>query len=248
MQNKMFDKFKLEIHTNRTTPIVQDNPALSYVYDRDIDELFVKVYFDGTEIGQGIILDFYKEFTNIETNGEIHTQIKTFPFHDRTKQKFTNFGNKIYQLKYLKSPPIANHLRDNYISEFANAINHYIPSLQEIVEDLKITFIPSSTKTPDSIANLLSQFTSLELAHIISKNPQIQSDSKNISDFYISMENSLNKYILDETYLKENIDSQYIIIDDVMGNGSSILNVLKKLNDLNHKTNYFFIAVKDVKR
>lgn len=244
----MFDKFKLEIHTNRTTPIVQDNPSLSYIYDRDIDELFAKVYFDSVEIGQGIILDYYKEFINIETNGKIHTQIKTFPFHDRTKQKFTNFGNKIYQLKYLKNPPVANHLRDSFVSEFANSINHYIPSLQEIEQDLKITFIPSSTKTPDSIANVLSQFTSLELAHVISKNPQIQSDSKNISDFYISMENSSNKYILDETYLKENIDSQYIIIDDVMGNGSSILTVLKKLHDLNHKTNYFFIVVKDVKR
>jgi len=245
MENNMFDKFKIEIYTNRTTPIVQDNFALSYVYDKDIDELFAKIYFNGIEIGQGIILDFYKEFTNIETNGEMQTQIKTFPFHDRTKQRYTNFGNKIYQLKYLKNPPVPKQQRVSYISEFANAINHYLPSLKEINENLTISYIPSSTNTPDDIALALSEFSSLELANIITKNTQSIVDSKNITDFNVSMQYAQSKYILDK---EANIDSNFIILDDVMGNGSSILTVMKKLHDLNHKINYFFIVVKDVKR
>jgi hypothetical protein len=244
----MLDKFKIEIHTNREAPVVLDNPVLSYVYDCDTDELFVKVYFDDVEIAQGIILDYYKEFTNIELNGRVHTQIKTFPFHDRTKQKYTNFGNKIYQIKYLKSPPIPKEQRDNYIREFTNAINQYIPSLQEILSNIKITYIPSSTQIPDDIAISLGALTSIELIHVIGKNTQNVIDSKNITDFYGLMEHSHNKYIIDEAYLKTNSNSQYIIIDDVMGNGSTILTVLKKLYDINKRVNYFFIVVKDVKR
>jgi hypothetical protein len=248
MGKVMPNKFKIEIHTNRQTPIVTDNPVLTYVLDQEIDELFVKVYYAGIEIGQGIILDFYKEFTNIESNGLIQTHIKTFPFHDKTKQKYTNFGNKIYQIKYLKSPPIPKPQRDNYIVEFTNAINHYMPSLKEINNDLKIAYIPSSTNTPEDIAILLSQFSSLELTNIIAKNTQNPSDGKNITDFALSMEHARNKYVFDEAYLKANADAQYIVIDDVMGNSSTILTVLKKLHEINEKVNYFFIVVKDVKR
>ena len=50
-----FSKFKIEVHTNRITPVVQDNPALCYIHDRDTDELFVKLFYDDVEIAQGII-------------------------------------------------------------------------------------------------------------------------------------------------------------------------------------------------
>lgn len=48
--------------------------------------------------------------------------------------------------------------------------------------------------------------------------------------------------------IEENNKSQYLIIDDVFGNGSSIFTVLKKLYDTTHMLNYFLIVVKDVKR
>ncbi len=244
----MNKKFKIEIHTNRITPIVKDNPTLYYIHDRDTDELFVKLFYDNVEIAQGIILDFYKEFINIEINGKQETQIKTFPFHDRTKQKYTNFGNKIYQIKYLQNPPMPEQKRMNYINEFTNAINHYIPSLKEINEILKITFIPSSTKTSDDIATSLSRLSSLDLANIISKNPKSVGNSKNITDFHTSIQHAQNKYILDMAYLEANKDTKYIVIDDVMGNGSSILTIMKKLYDTTNMLNYFFIVVKDIKR
>jgi len=136
----------------------------------------------------------------------------------------------------------------NYINEFTNAINHYIPSLKEINEILKITFIPSSTKTPDDIATSLSRLSSLDLANIISKNPKSVASSKNITDFHTSIQHAQNKYILDTEYLEVNKDSKYIVIDDVMGNGSSILTIMKKLYDTTNMLNYFFIVVKDTKR
>ena len=243
-----FSKFKIEVHTNRITPVVQDNPALCYIHDKDTDELFVKLFYNDVEIAQGIILDFYKEFTNIETNGIQETQIKTFPFHDRTKQKYTNFGNKIYQIKYLQNPPIPQQQRMHYIAEFTNAINHYLPSLKEINESLKITFVPSSTKTPDDIATSLSNLSSLDLANIISKNSQSVANSKNILDFNTSIQYAQKKYIVDTAYLESHKGTKYIVVDDVFGNESSILTVMKKLYDTTHMLNYFFIVVKDVKR
>ena len=45
-----------------------------------------------------------------------------------------------------------------------------------------------------------------------------------------------------------NRDAQYIIIDDVMGLGSSMLTALKVIYDITRKMNYFLIVVKDVKR
>ena len=60
-----FTKFKIDIYTNKETHII-DNTNLSYIEKETIDDLFVKIYYDKIEIGRGIILDFYKEFENIE--------------------------------------------------------------------------------------------------------------------------------------------------------------------------------------
>lgn len=46
----------------------------------------------------------------------------------------------------------------------------------------------------------------------------------------------------------QNKKSQFLIVDDVFGNGSSIFTILKKLYDTTKMVNYFFIVVKDVKR
>ncbi|WP_309498792.1 hypothetical protein [Sulfurovum sp.] len=241
-----FTKFKIEIYTNRKTPIVIDNQNLFYIKDDGIDELFVKIYYDGVEIGQGIVLDFYKEFINIESNGQASTQIKTFPFHGSTKDKYTNYGNKIYQLKYLKNPPISQTQRDIYINEFTNNINLYIPQLLELNQNLKLSYIPSSSLLPDDIAKQLSDISLLEVANIISKSSGF--DSKNITNFEEGIKHSFVKYNIDEDFLRINPNVQFIIIDDVMGNGSSMATVLKKIYDKTQKLNYFFIVAKDVKR
>jgi pyrimidine operon attenuation protein/uracil phosphoribosyltransferase len=240
-----FTKFKIEIHTNKETPII-NNTNLFYIKDEAIDELFVKIYYDSIEIGQGIILDFYKEFLNIDFNGEKITQIKTFPFHSGTKEKYTNYGNKIYQLKYLKNPFIPKTQRNIYINKFANDINQYITQLLEINEDLKLAYISSTSQVPDDIAKELENITSLKIANVVLKNSGI--DSKNITTFKEGIDNSILKYSIDESYLTTNLDTRYIIIDDVMGSGSSIATVLKKLYDKTQKLNYFFIVAKDVRR
>ncbi len=41
---------------------------------------------------------------------------------------------------------------------------------------------------------------------------------------------------------------QYIIIDDVVGTGASLCEILYSLYTYNKKVNFFFIPVKDVKR
>ncbi|MBW6489239.1 hypothetical protein [Sulfurimonas sp.] len=240
-----FNKFKIEIYTNRETPITK-NVNLFYIKDETIDELFVKVYYGEMEIGQGIVLDFYKEFVNIESNGQVFTQIKTFPFHGSAKEKYTHLGNQIYQLKYLKNPPVAQSKRELYINEFVDNINIYMPQLLEITPNLKLAYIPSSLLVPDDIAKELSRLNSLTLESIILKNSGI--DSKNITTFEDGIKNSILKYSLNKKLLNFNSTNQYIIIDDVMGSGSSIATVLKKLYDMTQKTNYFFIVAKDVKR
>ena len=97
-----FRKFKVEIYTNKETPIT-DNTNLTYIEDETRDDLLVKIYYENTQIGLGVILDFYKEFENIEENGNIATKIKTFSSNGKTHESFTNYGQKIYKLKYLKS-------------------------------------------------------------------------------------------------------------------------------------------------
>jgi len=62
------------------------------------------------------------------------------------------------------------------------------------------------------------------------------------------MEHAQKKYVFDESFITSHSDAQYIVIDDVMGLGSSILTTLKALYDITGKINYFLIVVKDVKR
>ncbi len=83
----------------------------------------------------------------------------------------------------------------------------------------------------------------MEVANIIIKNGG--QDSKSIETFKAGVENSSSKYTLNESLLS--LSNQYIIIDDVMGNGSSIATILKKLYDKTNKLNFFLIVAKDVK-
>ena len=79
-------------------------------------------------------------------------------------------------------------------------------------------------------------------------NESQEAQSKNILDFNTSIQYAQKKYIVDTAYLESHKGIKYIVIDDVFGNGSSMLTVMKKLYDTTHMLNYFFIVVKDVKR
>jgi hypothetical protein len=238
-----FRKFKVEIYTNKETPIT-DNTNLTYIKDETRDDLFVKIYYDKIEIGRGIILDFYKEFENIEENGNIVTKIKTFSSNGKTHESFTNYGQKIYKLKYLKSPPIKKEERKVFIKFFADEMNTYVKEIINKYKNIKLSYISSSSLIPDEIVNQIKELSSLEIADIIIKNSG--QDSKSIETFKAGVENSSSKYTLNESLLS--LSHQYIIIDDVMGNGSSIATILKKLYDKTNTLNFFLIVAKDVKR
>ena len=66
--------------------------------------------------------------------------------------------------------------------------------------------------------------------------------------FKIEIHTNRQTPIVTDNPVLANADAQYIVIDDVMGNSSAILTVLKKLHEVNEKVNYFFIVVKDIKR
>lgn len=223
---------------------------LSYIQDRDrkSDRLFVRIFYDGIKIGKDIILDFYKQFENIEDFGEPQTRVISFEYNGSTKYKNTYFGEIIYKIKNFKNPPIDEVEKGIYLEEITSVFNTYLASIKNESNSLKLTYIPSSSKVPEYISNNLSELGEIEILKVIDKNPNHTLDSKNILTFQDSLEHAQNKYIFDEQKIRKNDKSQFIIIDDVFGNGSTIFTVLKKLYDITQMTNYFFIVVKDVKR
>jgi hypothetical protein len=243
-------KIKIEIITKQNIPININNPVLNYIQDKDRkgDRLLVKVYYNNREIGRGVILDFYKQFEIIEDFGEPHTRVVSFDYHGTTKYKNTYLGNMVYRIKNFKNPPIDKDERKSYIEEFTAIFEAYLSSLEKKIDDLKLTYIPSSTKIPDEITYNLSKTFKKEILKIVDKNPHDTVDSKSITTFEESLKHATTKYIFNDKKIKENNKSQYLIIDDVFGNGSSIFTVLKKLYDTTHMLNYFLIVVKDVKR
>lgn len=244
MNTEDFKKFKIVITTKQHVPVHPKNPYLTYQQDetRKGKRLSVKVLYDGIEIGRGVILDFYKQFEIIEDFGALHVHTS----------RSTILGDRIYKLKYFKNPPISLQKKEMFISGFVESFAPYIEQLKKKTVDdgcnCYITYIPSSTKTPDLIAESLCSNTSVELANIISKNPDDSQDSKNIDEYFLSMEHAQKKYVFDTEFIGAHVDAQYIIVDDVMGLGSSILTSLKAIYDITGKMNYFLIVVKDVKR
>lgn len=248
----MFDisKINIEIITKQNVPININNPVLNYIQDKErkSDRLLVKIYYDSMEIGIGIILDFYKQFEIIEDFGEPHTRVISFEHKGNIKYKNTYFGNMVYKIKNFKNPPIDEHEREKYIQEITAIFETYLASLEDKTDDLKLTYIPSNTKIPDEITNNLSKISKKEILKIVDKNPNDTVNSKSLTTFEESLEHAKTKYIFDEQKIQENDKSQYLIIDDVFGNGSTIFTILKKLYDTTHMLNYFLIVVKDVKR
>lgn len=243
-------KIKIEIITRQNVPININNPVLTYIQDRErkSDRLFVRIFYNGITIGKGIILDFYKQFEIIEDFGEPQTRVVSFEYNGSTKYKNTYFGEIIYKIKNFKNPPIDEVERGIYIKEIASIFNAYLVSIKNESNSLKLTYIPSSSKVSEYISHNLSELGEIEILKVIDKNPNHTLDSKNILTFQDSLEHAQNKYIFDEQKIRENYKSQFIVIDDVFGNGSTIFTALKKLYDITQMTNYFFIVVKDVKR
>lgn len=239
-----FKKFKIEITTKQHIPVHPKNPYLKYIQDetRQGKRLKVRVFYDGVVIGQGVILDFYKKFEIIEDFGASHVNVG----------RSTALGNQIYRLKYFRNPPVSKEIRKSYIAGFVDSFFPYIEQLKTKTKkegyNCFLTYIPSSTKTPDRIAKKLAKETTIPLVNIISKDPSVSTDSKNIDNYVESMQYAQNKYVFDKKFIADHADAQYIIIDDVMGLGSSILSTLKAIYNITGKINYFLIVVKDVKR
>lgn len=246
----MDDKFRIDVITKQSIPININNPILNYIQDneRKGDRLFVKVYYDNIEIGRGIILDFYKQFEVIEDFGEAHTRVLSFEHNGKTMFKNTSLGNMIYRIKNFKNPPINDDEREKYINEITSIFEKYALSIKENINNLKLSYVPSSTKTPDEIAQKIQKNINIDLVNIVKKNVEHTTSSKEITDFDTAMEHAKSKYIFNEDLLNQNKETQYLIVDDVMGNGSTIATILKKLYDITKLPNYFLIVVKDVKR
>lgn len=243
-------KINIEIITKQNIPININNPVLNYIQDktRQEDGLFAKVYYDGIEIGKGIILDFYKKFEIIEDFGEPYTKIISFEHKGDTKYENTYFGNMIYKIKNFKNPQIDIDEREKYIQKITAIFKIYLSSLEDKVDDLKLTYIPSSAKISDDVAKKLSILTNKEVVKIVDKNPNDKVDSKSLTTIKESLEHAKTKYIFNDEAIRYNQKSQFVIIDDVLGNGSTIFTILKKLYDTTHMLNYFLVVVKDVKR
>ncbi len=241
MNNDDYKKFRIEITTKQHVPVHPKNPYVVYKQDsqRQNDRLLVSVFFNDIEIGYGLILDFYKQFEIVEGFGTPYTH----PLNVRT-----TLGQNIFKIKYYKKPPITDELKQRFIEKFSGFLQPYVESVKKSNPKSYLTYIPSSTQTPDLIAKELSDVTGVELADIISKNETDSQDSKNIEDYFESMDHAQKKYLFDSAFISEHSDAQYIIIDDVMGLGSSILTSLKAIYDITGKMNYFLIVVKDVKR
>jgi phosphoribosylpyrophosphate synthetase len=189
-----------------------------------------------------VILDFYKEFENIEDFfGSRITRIKTFEWHGRLYTQNTYFGQKVYEMKNFNDPPIDNSKRGSYLNEIVSAFEPYIRSLIEHDVALTLGYVPSSSKIPDEIAHRLAQIFQLPLKSFIQKNSDVPSKQLTAID-----EQTFNKYMLDFSKLDKN--STFLIIDDVVGTGATVCEIMHKLYNFNSKINYFLSVVKDVKR
>lgn len=237
------DDFKIIIK-GKKVPVNINNEIIDFIQDDVIqnNHLSCEIFFQETLIGQGIILDFYKEFEILQDfNQNSFTHILTFEYKDREYQQYTYFGKKLYEMKYLKSPPIQQVTRESYIDEIISHFHGYIKYLKENYSHLNITFIPSSSKIPDDIAAKLSIINNILLKTIISKNSSVSSKSMTTLS-----EQQFNKYSIDLS--QSNPNDTFILIDDVMGTSASLCETMYKLYNFNKKVNFFFILVKDVKR
>jgi len=205
-----YKSFKLIIKAKKI-PIVS-NPIIKYIEEKDrkSNHLYCEIYNDTILISKGIILDFYKEFENIEDFfGNAVTHISQFEWQEELYTKNTYFGQKIFEIKNFINPPINKGKRKSYLSEMINAFNPYIESLIKHNIIPTISYVPSSSTIPDDIAQQLSILNKLKIAHIIQKNSNIQ--SKVLTT--INSQN-FNKYIVNFQDIDKN--NTFVIIDELI--------------------------------
>ncbi|MCG3693493.1 hypothetical protein [Aliarcobacter butzleri] len=235
--------FKIVIK-GKKVPVNINNEIIDFMQDDAIqnNHLTCEIFFQKILIGRGIILDFYKEFEILQDfNQNLFTHILTFEYKDREYQKYTYFGKKLYEMKYLKNPPIQQVTRESYLDEIISHFHGYIKYLKENYSNLNITFIPSNSNIPEDISTKLSVINTIPLKTVISKNSLVSSKSMTTLS-----EQQFNKYSIDLS--QSNPNDTFILIDDVMGTSASLCETVYKLYNFNKKVNFFFIPVKDVKR
>ena len=234
--------FKIIIKAKKV-PVNINNKIINYSKDiaRENNHLFCEIFFKKTLIAQGIILDFYKEFEILSFNQKTFTQIKTFEWKGSNYTKNTYYGQKIFEIKNFKNPQLKDNVKELYINEIVSVFNGYIKHLTKDIDNLNITYIPSSSKIPENITDKLSKINKVPLKDIVTKNTVLA--SKSMTDLSTQL---LNKYTTNLSNL--DILTQYILIDDVVGTGASLCEVLYDLYNFNKKVNFFFVPVKDVKR
>jgi len=230
------EKFRIIIKAKKV-PFV-NNPIIEYVEDGKKNRLFCEIYYDNNLIAKGIILDFYKEFENIEL-GEKYSHVLTFKWKGKIYTKNTYFGQIVFKIKNYKNPPLNIKTKERYINEIVAIFDGYVKSL--LSKNLILGFIPSSSKLPDEITGKLADINKLSVNNFIFKNSNTQ--SKNIT---IIANQDFDKYQVNLNNFKK--DSTFLIIDDVIGTGATFCEVMYKLYNFNKKTNYFLAIVKDVKR
>ena len=170
------------------------------------NHLYCEIFFKETLIAQGIVLDFYKEFEILNFNQHTFTQIKTFAWNGITYTKNTYYGQKIFQIKNFKNPPIDDKVKESYINEIVSVFNGYIEHLKKDIQNLNITYIPSSSKIPEDITDKLSKINQVPQKDIIKKNHLVQSKSM----IGLSTQ-SLNKYTTNISEL--DASNQFILIE-----------------------------------
>ncbi len=228
--NEFTKNFKFIIESKKI-PILQEPSIMKYVMNEERTILFCKIFYKENIIAKGIILDFYKEF-DIRRNqyGKSYTQIITN----------TQLGNMVYKIKYYKNPPLPITEKNRYLNTIVDIFEEDI--LKGINPSNKVmSFIPSKSKIPDEIAQKLAQKTGIPIQDFIKKKSNIE--SKNQSDIF---DKDLNLYSID--FDKIDKSDKCIIIDDVVGTGASLCEVMYKLHKFNNQINIFLAIVKDVKR
>jgi adenine/guanine phosphoribosyltransferase-like PRPP-binding protein len=223
-------------------PLIK-NGLITYIEDKRFSSLHCEIFYKNDLIAKGFIFNFYKEFENrINPRGEEETKIKGH--YDDLRKKFidnkTSIGQLIYEIKYYKNFPISQ--RKKYI----NAILKFIKRMVDfyILEgnvDI-LSYVPSKSKIPDDLANLLSKEKGILLRRVIEKNSKIE--SKNL----FKEKQTFDKYSLDFDFEGINKHKTFLVVDDVVGTGATFCEVMYKIYKFNNKINYFVALAKDVKR
>jgi len=228
-------KFRFKIQANKI-PIV-DNFLLEYVENKKITRLLGEIYYDNKLIAKGVILNFYKEFENINNETKISGYLN---YYGKFRDIKTGAGERIYKLKYYKNPPLAKEKREKIIEEISYVLIQFLNYFVWGSNINVLTYIPSSSKIPDEIAYNISQEVDIPLKNIISKKEN--KESKNLS----LKEQTFDKYEINVSEFDKN--HTFVVIDDVVGTGATFCEIMYKLYNFNKKINYFLAVVKDVKR